>query len=755
MADGRIDTLDVGALERSVNDSAGRVSAIWLSFVAFSAYAAATASTISHRQLLLEDPIKLPTIGIDVPLVIAAILLPSLFVIYHVYVLLQVVLLARTADAYNDAVQHSITEEADRARVRQRLANTLFAQLFAGSSREREGLLGWLLRTMAWVTLALAPPLVLLVFELQFLPYHSAAVTWIHRFLIAFDLLAVLLLWAGAVDPRNDVTWRRILRAPISSSLATIVILFSSVALTFPGEPHAGWTRYRVIYDPDFLYGGDAGCHAKSYLIGVLSGHFDRISVVGEIMVDNDKLRKIEEIGKARGQRPYQGERTRNLRGRDLRCGNLGGVDLRRADFTGANLAGANLASADLQGAVFRSSDTRLRRAALDGVLLQGASLEEADLEGASMAAAQLQNAVLDKAAMKDVKLDGAKLTDAELRGTALQGASLGSAQMQRAALKGARLEGANLREADLSGADLEEAHLERATVSMATLTGANLKLAKLMGADIVNATLRGADLSMADLTAADLQSSRLEGARMNAAQLPGAVLDDAQLDGVSLYRATLVGASARHTKFYGTVLVQVQLQGSDLEDAEFDHALIENAFLWRSRRAGCKAAQVIKPRFEDAINVNFTAHTATREMLFGATPEAITEWIARTVEPLGADERAKRRAALQDRFNPDTHPEATAIQNEWLECARSSATRKDIHQARAEFFLKAFCEVEAKDLPAVEGFYHNWLFRIQGFKQDDGFNESMARGMLNQPCAGAAGLDKESKDELRTNLPK
>src|SRR4051812_49637707 len=80
MADGRIDPLDVAALERSVNDSAGRVSSIWLSFVAFSAYLAAAASMISHRQIFLEEPIKLPTINIDLPLVASAILLPLLFV---------------------------------------------------------------------------------------------------------------------------------------------------------------------------------------------------------------------------------------------------------------------------------------------------------------------------------------------------------------------------------------------------------------------------------------------------------------------------------------------------------------------------------------------------------------------------------------------------------------------------------------------------------------------------------------------------
>src|SRR5712664_1962664 len=109
-----IDPLDIGALERSVNDSAGRVSSIWLSFVAFSAYLAAAASMISHRQIFLEEPIKLPTINIDLPLVASAILLPLLFVLYHVFVLLQVVLLARTADAYNQALDHAMDESAGR-----------------------------------------------------------------------------------------------------------------------------------------------------------------------------------------------------------------------------------------------------------------------------------------------------------------------------------------------------------------------------------------------------------------------------------------------------------------------------------------------------------------------------------------------------------------------------------------------------------------------------------------------------------------
>ena len=63
------DPFDVEALEKSLNDSATRVSTIWISFLIFGLYLVVTAGTVTHRQLLLEDPVKLPVLNIDLPLV--------------------------------------------------------------------------------------------------------------------------------------------------------------------------------------------------------------------------------------------------------------------------------------------------------------------------------------------------------------------------------------------------------------------------------------------------------------------------------------------------------------------------------------------------------------------------------------------------------------------------------------------------------------------------------------------------------------
>jgi uncharacterized protein YjbI with pentapeptide repeats len=516
MPDSEIDPYDIGALERSVNDSATRVSAIWLSFVAFSAYLAAAASNVSHRQLFLEDPIKLPTINIDLPLVASAILLPLLFVIYHVFLLLQVVLLARTADAYNEALEHGVSEAADRTLVRQRLANTLFAQLFAGSPREREGLLGWLLRLMAWVTLAIAPVLVLLVFEIKFLPYHSPVVTWTHRGLIALDLLAVLLLWAAAVRPRNDMTWRAPQHHWETAAGAAVVVALCCVFVTFPGEPARTLVRHLSFVQ---LASNDyPDCWAPKFIAALFS---DSLSLQGEDFVDEDKLDKIKKIAEANGQTPSDSERTRSFRGRDLRCGNFAGADLRRAEFTGADLSGSSLKGAHLEGATFSSA--RLRQAVLNGAQLQGAffaekvgldaPLKAADLQGASLIEAQLQGALLSKAKLQNASFEKARLPGAELDQAELQGASFHGARLQGASLDGASLLGVDLLVADVRGAWFVDARLHSALLGSTDFRGANFERAMLQGA-----RFNSSQLTLANF--ADAFLWRTTGARCDDAQV-------------------------------------------------------------------------------------------------------------------------------------------------------------------------------------------------------------------------------------------
>jgi uncharacterized protein YjbI with pentapeptide repeats len=475
----KFDPFDVEALGNAVNDSAGRVSTIWVSFLIFALYLLTTATTVTNRQLFLAEPVKLPVLNIDLPLWGFFFLAPILFVIFHIYVLLQVMLLARTAAAYNDAVERAVKRHqltpADDASLRQRLANTLFAQIFAGSPRERGGWFGWLLKAMAWITLVAAPILILVVFQFAFLPYHSHIATWTHRLLILAELVVAFALWPLVLNSERDFMWkgiwaqinratvlpRRLLgpkearreecawlkQQRIGLACCVLYVFVCLSVATFPGEPHV-----------NLLTGQwPSSVVCKRWIqqpFRFADLRFDRVVAPHVDAIDHQKLEQIEKETKASGEAPYQSERTRSVRDRDLNCGDFSDfADLRRIDWTGAHLRQANFNDAKLEGATLALTD--LQDASLDSAQLQGASLDQAQLQGASLYIAQLQGASLDEA----------QLQGAYLKGAQLQGASLADAGLQAAFLSVAHLQGAFLDLAELQGASFFAAHLQSVSI--------------------------------------------------------------------------------------------------------------------------------------------------------------------------------------------------------------------------------------------------------------------------------------------------
>jgi uncharacterized protein YjbI with pentapeptide repeats len=715
MADPKIDSFDIGALERAVNDSAGRVSGIWLSFVAFSAYLAAAASMVSHRQMFLEEPIKLPTVNIDLPLVASAILLPLLFVIYHIFVLLQVVLLARTADAYNEAIEHGVPEATDRTRVRQRLANTLFAQLFAGSPREREGVLGWLLRLMAWVTLAIAPVCVLVVFELKFLPHHSALVTWTHRGLIVVDLLAILLLWAGAVDPRRDIAWQGLMKSWKITLGAAVIAAVCCLLFTFPGEPNRLWMR--LLPAGHVTQSDITQCQVPWVFEEIFVVNFDRLSLPGEDFVDDDKLAKIISSADAKDRPPYDGERTRNFRMRDLSCGNFSGTDLRHVDLSGAHMSGAHFDGAKLQGA------------RMTGAVLESASMEGARLDGSDLYDAHLLGAVLNSAQFHGARLDKGDFQNASLRRASFLGASLDGAQFPGAKLDNAKLAGVSMPGALLAGASLSSTELQGTNLKGANLVGAKVNGTQLQGADLSEARLQGADLYRVNLSGAKLTRSWLQGATIRSASLPAATFYEAQLQGVQFA-------------------------------SQLQHVVIERSFIWLAQTQSCRDAWVILPRPDDAIAVTYAG---TLELPQKATPDATAKFIEQTLEllPPGFDpnDRDTLRTTLQTRLTAGAEPSSKATQEKWQTCAEDTSQfwGEDDHDEQTAVHLGELACMEGRGSPYIaRAIQADWIFT--GFQLNESGRKLLAQALLgskDSPCPGAAGLGDEVKQALRDLVDK
>jgi uncharacterized protein YjbI with pentapeptide repeats len=460
---------DLGTMRDAVVDAAKDSGPLWISYLGVLSFLLVAVGGVTYKDLLLESPVKLPFLSVDLPLQGFFSLGPAIFLVIHLYVLLQFVLLADKVKKFDAALEAQIADVEARTKLRRQLPNNVFVQFLAGPRDIRNGMLGWLLTAVAWVSLIFGPVALLAFFQLQFLAYHSPSITWWQRVAVALDILMLWLLWPRVQfrdgnRPRRRTAWI----GPGVSGLATLVLLVLLFGIaTFPGE----WLDKELKPAGEFSRRGD---WIYLHLVGGAVDDTSRkpASLWSNVLVlpnfdaiDHTKFDKEEKFDAV--------SETISLRGRNLSGAALGGIHLRKADLTGAQLQGATLDKAQMQGADLSYAD--LRGAMLDKAQLQGATLDKAQLQGADLAKAQLQGA----------KLDGAQL----------QGAILQDALLQGASLAGARLQAANLHAAHLQAAYLGAARLQEAGLDNAQLQGANLDGAQLQGANLNEAQLQGASL--------------------------------------------------------------------------------------------------------------------------------------------------------------------------------------------------------------------------------------------------------------------
>ena len=492
---------DLEAIRKAVDDAAAVSGGLWLSYLFVLFYFAIAAGAVTHADLFFENPVKLPFLGVDLPLLAFFFLAPILFVFIHAYILAHLVLLADKAKRFDSALRDQISHEnADvRDSLRRQLPSNIFIQFLAGPADVRGSAFGWLLRTIAWVTLVIAPVLLLLMMQIQFLPFHNSFITWTHRLALLVDLGFLWWLWRRIVSGREIggrrwTSWPRIaLGLALSFLLSLGVVAFSWATATFPGERQeellARWDKTRSmvsLHDRVFNSTVDP-ISGRRWLPFSSTLVLPGLNVLERLNIDDPK--KVE-------WRQF----VFLARGRDLRGATLASASLPKVDFIGANLENASLDGA------------QLNRAAFDSALLEGASFNGAQLEGASFSGAQLQGASLRNAQLPGVSLYDARLQGASLAGAQLQGASLAGAQLQGASLDGAELDGATMTSAQLQGASLIGTRLHGAS-----LDGAQLQGVSLTGAHLNDDTLKADgvdDAAHAIALAAELKKLACSGDR-------------------------------------------------------------------------------------------------------------------------------------------------------------------------------------------------------------------------------------------------
>jgi uncharacterized protein YjbI with pentapeptide repeats len=449
------DPKDVGAFQTALNDASGKASVLWTTFITFELYLAIAFGSVTHRNLFLEDPIKLPVLNVDLPLVGFFVVAPAVLVIFHFYIFLQLLALSRKANDYDRLLRQAAPEASDRQSLRQRLDSFFVLQFLVGPTEQRTGLSGISLRLIGWITLVGAPVVILLEGQVIFLPYHREWVVWVQRVIILLDIAVIWYFW-NRIRNDDERMFRRVSFATwqyVGGAASLVIAIFSICVGTFPGEVAndylPGGRIWNFLREP--LFRG-----AVDEVTGRPGSFFSsRLVLTDQTLIDPDELDKVEV--------------SRSLRGRDLREIVLNGADIRKADFTGAIMNDAQLNHAKLQSARFGCALTGRNKAAGRNE----AGRNKAGGASKELGCTMLQGALIARAQLQGASLDGAKLQGAEFYGAQLQGASLNDVELQGAVLFDTHLEGAELAGANLQGAVITGVKLQGAWLYNAKLQGA------------------------------------------------------------------------------------------------------------------------------------------------------------------------------------------------------------------------------------------------------------------------------------------
>jgi uncharacterized protein YjbI with pentapeptide repeats len=670
-------------------------------------YIGIAAGAVTHRNLLLEDPVKLPFLNVELPLVAFFFLAPILFIVSHAYTLMHFVMLAAKVGVFDAELRAQLGGAPEtRDAFRRQLPSNIFVQFLAGPRDIRDGGLGWLLKAIAWITLVIGPVFLLLVIQVQFLPYHLEWVAWVQRFAIVADVILLWLLWPAVVDSRSDIKWPPLWRHKITSLVSLVSMGLAFTAATFPGEGLDEWIGKRQWIPPSpakwsdqkdwmsFLTTWDGQEGWTSFHDLLFNGEVDETSRRRKSLFSNTLvLPAFDALEAAKIDDP------------------------KKLDSVKQTLV---LRERHLESAIFSSAD--LRKADLEGAQLQGASLREAQLQGASLDHAQLQDASLFQTQLQGASLDHAQLQGASLDYARLHGASLREPQLEGASLRQAQVQGASLVDANLRGASLEYAHLQGASLIGANLRGASLAFAELQGASL-HAQLEGASLQEAQLQGASLDRAQLQGALLNYARLQGASLDDVRLEGASLFKAQLQGAS----------LEGAQLQGARFLEATLDGTNMRNVVVWRTSFGDASFTAV----FEDGVTE--IAFTKGEFAFFNA-------FIMKEVPDSGQENVVGpgRKQALEriEILNPDIFgPEAS--EQETLEKGRADETA--YRSALADQLKSLACSKDENAPYIVRGLVTHGRIKDTGARAP-----ALVEAVLKPDCPVSAALTEADKAALK-----
>ncbi|MDQ6866967.1 MAG: pentapeptide repeat-containing protein [Pseudomonadota bacterium] len=360
---------DLEEIKKSVEDAASVSGGLWLSYLFLLSYIAIAAGAVTHEDLLLERSVKLPFLNVELPLLAFFALAPFVVLIIHAYALMHFIMLGKKASRFHTELRRQFPDQQTetqksgaapdgahkeiRDKLRRLLPSNIFVQILAGPPELRTGIFESMLKLIALTTLVVLPILLLLLLQIQFLPFHDVTITWAQRAALILDIIFLWLLRPPILaDLSVEIFKRARVRARVLRGFGVVLagvmsiaaLWFSIVVVTIPGERQESalaaldgprWQIPTVVNDEgkpkrvsthDLLFVGevDPTTRRRKSLFSntlVLPG----FNLYEALKIDDPK--KLE-----------WKEHLFDLRGRHLEQAVFDGAELTKADLTGAQI---------------------------------------------------------------------------------------------------------------------------------------------------------------------------------------------------------------------------------------------------------------------------------------------------------------------------------------------------------------------------------------------------------------------------------
>ncbi|MGD0763237.1 MAG: pentapeptide repeat-containing protein [Roseiarcus sp.] len=486
-----------------MSEASKKANAAWVTLMTTLAYFVVATVKITHKELFLERPVKLPLLNVEMPLAYFSVVGPILVVAVHVFAMMMLSGLREKVECWNGLLKNEVAIRSERRRLRTHLDTSLLTQAFG-----REFDFRWaFFYGVASITVVVAPILTIGLMQIIFLPYQSVFITDAQRLLLLADCAITALLWPTKLA----------LKLAFISSFMLFVIAPTWLVLVFPDRPRSNFIIVDQVVESTPLLRWSA----RKWLTGGadLVHHSASSWLTNRLVLPDQSL--ADDLGKEGA--------TSNLRGRRLAFAILDRSDLHGVNFTGADMREASLRNTKLRAAKFAcaetgESDQKLDDTAYSYSTRRAAEAKSIQIEFAIVRCSWLHGADLGEADLTGALLNGAILIGANISGGQLDRASFVSTQAEGASFSFASMNSANLREGLFDGADFAGSDLTLADLSASEAPGADFDETTLFGAKFANSFLRHASFGGAQLQGADLEKASFE---------------DARLIGVATFRAT------------------------------------------------------------------------------------------------------------------------------------------------------------------------------------------------------------------------